>query len=107
PSLDDGVAVADRRGLVAYLRDRNGLRRRERDLHAALEVDAEVQALEDQRDDADADRRQGEDEPQPAAPDDVPALPLRDLERARAHEARVVEPLEAGEEAEHRARGRD
>ncbi len=42
-ALDDGIATADRRRLRADLRERRRLVGLERDLHAALEVDAEVQ----------------------------------------------------------------
>src|SRR6185503_18385156 len=42
--LDDGVAAADRGRLVAYLGERRRRLRLERDLDAAPEVDAEVQA---------------------------------------------------------------
>ena len=38
---------------------------------------------------------------------DVDLLPLRDRLARRAHEPRVVEPAEAGEQAEHRARRGD
>ena len=61
-ALDDRVAAADRGSLVAHLRQRHRLRRLERDLHAALEVDAEVQSLDRDRDDAQADGDERDDE---------------------------------------------
>ena len=82
-------------------------RRLERDLRAALEVDPEVQALDAERDGADHDDRSGDREPEVAAAHEVDLEPLRGLLALRAHEARVVEPAEAGEQAEHRARGGD
>src|SRR5205814_1889146 len=87
-ALDDRALLGD---LLANLAERGRLRRRERDLHAALEVDAEVQALERDRADAQDDRGDREDEPEPPPPRDVDPLPARDLGRGRAHEARVAE----------------
>ena len=51
------------------------------DLRAALEVDAEVQTLDGDREDAEHDGDGGEREPDPAplAADDVDPLPARDL----------------------------
>ena len=93
--LDDGALLTDDGRLLADVRDGDGLRRRELDLCAALELDAEVEPLDHQRDHAQADGDQREDEPEPPPADDVNPLPARDLLGGGPHEARVVEPLEA------------
>src|SRR5581483_907830 len=102
-ALDDRPLLRDVR---ADARERDGLRRRERDLNAAAEVDAEVEALAEDGAEADRDRDHREREPEPAAAGDVDALPARDLACRRAHEAGVREPREAAEQTEQRARRR-
>ena len=94
------------RRLGAHLFERGRLRRRQRDLRAALEVDAEVQAVEPDR----ADREHQDDarHREPAVPqaDEVAPDPRRRLALG-AHQARVVEPAEAAEQPEDGARRRD
>src|SRR5256886_1821303 len=103
--LDHGVwlALARHERLNVLLRVR--LARLELELHAALEVDPEIEALGAQRDQAGDDHGARDREPQLALPHVVDLQPLRRLLALRAHEARAVEPLEAAEQAEHRARG--
>ncbi len=106
-TLDDRVVRAGCRRRVPDLRERDGVRRRERHLDAALEVDPEVEAPDDEEQHGEADRDQRDDEVEAPAGDDVDPLPARDLARGRPHEARALRELEAGEEAEHRAGRRD
>ena len=80
------------------------LRSLERELAPALEVDTEVQALDGERRDPDQDHSARDGEPVLRPPDEVDTLPRGDLLRARAHERRVVEPAEAGEDAKKGAR---
>ena len=104
--LDDGVPAPDRRHLASHLGQRRRRRCPEGDLRAALEVDAEVQALDGDREHAEDDRhsRDGEPDPAWAAVTDVDSRPAGDRLAGATHEARVVEPAEATEEAEHGAR---
>ena len=76
-ALDDGVAwpMLARLGARTSV-ERDGLRRLERDLRAALEVDAEVQALDAERTDRDRDDRAGDREPEVAAAHEVDLQPL-------------------------------
>ena len=103
-SLDHGVRLADLRGLRAHRLERRRLGRTEGDLRAALEVDAEVQALDRDRGDRERDDDAGEGEPDPAHPDVVEPQPARDARAGRAHQPRVVDPAEAREQDEDRAR---
>ena len=113
PSTSLPVALHDRVGLPLLRKDLRDLARRvrlaglERDLRAALEVDAEVEPVDTERDHAGEDDGARDAEPPVAAPDEVELEPLRGLLALRAHEARVVEPLEAAEKTEQRARRRD
>src|SRR6266851_1250944 len=99
PKLDETVVAPGAGGM-----GRRGL---ERELRAALEVDAEVESLEDQRAGPEQDDRTGDGEPEIALAHEVDLQPPRGLLALGAHEARVVEPGEAAEQAEHRARGAD
>src|SRR4029079_1263422 len=103
----DNRLLAEPGRLRADRRQRGGLRRRERDLRAALEVDPEIEALHGKRADRDHDDRARDREPEVALAHEVDLQPAPALLAARAHEARVLEPAEAGEQSEHRARGRD
>src|SRR5581483_640651 len=71
-ALDDRALLGD---LLAHVRERARLRRRERNLHAAAEVDAEVEPLAEDRSEADRDRRDGDREPESAVAGDVDPLP--------------------------------
>src|SRR5207244_2744044 len=71
-ALDDGVLlVPDQLRLVAYLLERRELLRLERDLDAALEVDAQIEATGHERDDADQNDGARDREPQVAAAHEV------------------------------------
>ena len=99
-------ALAERRGLRANVLERDGLGCRERDLRPALEVDAEIEALD--RDRAERDQEHDARDREPAVPkaDEVAPDPGGRLALG-PHQSRVVEPLEAAEQAEDRARRRD
>src|SRR5215216_5438087 len=77
--LDDRVALAELARSAAHLLERLGLLRREVDLRAALEVDAEIQAADGER--ADSDRHDGGRDPEPdvALAHEVDLQPLRSL----------------------------
>ncbi len=85
----------------------DGLLGGELDLGAAAEVDPQVQPLEDQRADRQGDQDTGDREPDPALADRVEHLPARHLLLLGTHEARVVEPAEAGQEPEECSRRED
>jgi hypothetical protein len=106
-ALEDRVPLADPLRLGSHVLERDRLGRRERDLRAALEVDPEVQAADAEREHGDHEHGARDREPDPALADVVVTDPVRDLHAGRAHEARAVEPAEAGEEPEHRARRED
>ena len=74
-ALDDRVAQAELRRLVAHVFDRDGLRGVEGRLAAAAEVDPEVQALDRQRGQADHHHGSRDAEPELALPDEVDLLP--------------------------------
>src|SRR5205085_3805695 len=73
--LHDGVAVTDRRHLAPDLRERLVLRRLERDLRAALEVDPEVQAPDAERGGPDHDDHARDREPEVAPAHEVDLQP--------------------------------
>src|SRR5207245_8222680 len=102
-TLHDGVRAVDLGGDRANLLRVVRLVRLERDLRAALEVDAEVQAARAERGGACDDDRAGDRKPEIAPLHEVDLEPLRGLLALRAHEARVAEPAEAAEQAEQGA----
>src|SRR2546430_1132716 len=104
-ALDDGVGLALLRHERLNLPLRVRLARLELELRPALEVDPEIEALGAERDQAGDDHGARDREPQLLLAHVVDLQPLRRLLALRAHEARAVEPLEAAEQAEHRARG--
>src|SRR5207253_217787 len=87
--LHDRARVVDELELGADAGDVLRLRGHERDLRAALEVDAEVQALDAERDRADENDHAREREPELALAHVVELEPLPALLRAGAHQLRV------------------
>jgi hypothetical protein len=104
-ALDDRLRQArvDALGVAAHVVHELRLRRLERDLRPALEVDAEVQAAHAERDDRNRDHAARDREPEPALAHEVDLEPAPVLLALRAHERRVLEPAEAGEQSQHRA----
>ena len=90
-----------------HVLERDRLRSLERELRAALEVDAEVEPLDSDRDDRDRHHDAGDREPDPPPADVVDLQPARDAAARRADQPRVVEPAEACEQRQERARRED
>ena len=106
-TLDDRVAVTLGTQNLTDVAGRVRHGRLEGQLAPALEVDAEVEAPHTQRACAQQDDRAGDREPEVALAHEVDLQPLGGLLALRTHEPWLVEPVEAGEQPEHRARGAD
>src|SRR4029453_429129 len=93
-------ARVDALRVAAHVVDEQRLRRLERDLRPALEVDPQIEAAHAERDDRDRDHAARNREPQAALAHEVDLEPAPVLLALRAHERGVLEPAEAGEQTQ-------